>query len=316
MRPVATPSTPIPTTSAATTAPPPVDPASVHANELGYVPVLMFHQLVAHPASRYDQTPAQFEQELDTIAADGYMPITAADYVNGHIDLPPGKHPVVLTFDDSTTSQLQLEPNGQPVPTSAVGRLIAFAKAHPGFRATATFFVNGHPFGNQPGTLRWLVAHGFDIGDHTLTHANLRTLTAAGVQQELAEGLDVVTGAVAGFQVTTMALPYGALPHDPALALHGAWGGTRYNFLGVFLVGANPAHSPCATSFDPGGIPRIRAQTLPGADAPYESTHWLAWLRAHPTLLYTSDGDPNRISFPRADAKLLAPKWRVSAYPY
>src|SRR5690349_10990909 len=77
-------SSPSPTTSSPSPTPTPtmatpsIDPAKVHANELGLVPVLMFHQLVAHPQSRYDQTPAQFLTELRQLAADNYVPITAA----------------------------------------------------------------------------------------------------------------------------------------------------------------------------------------------------------------------------------------------
>src|SRR5947209_18311445 len=41
----------------ATHTPPPPPPASVKANELGLVPVLMYHRLVAHVASDYERTP-------------------------------------------------------------------------------------------------------------------------------------------------------------------------------------------------------------------------------------------------------------------
>jgi hypothetical protein len=36
------------------------DPAAVGANELGVVPVLMYHRLVPNPASVYDRTPEDF----------------------------------------------------------------------------------------------------------------------------------------------------------------------------------------------------------------------------------------------------------------
>ena len=84
---------------------PVVAPASVHADELGAVPVLMYHQLVASPKGDYDQTPAQFRTELEQLYTHGYRTVTAADLVAGRIDIPAGKHPMVLTFDDSTVSQ-------------------------------------------------------------------------------------------------------------------------------------------------------------------------------------------------------------------
>src|SRR5438067_12959075 len=113
-----------------------------------------------------------------------------------------------------------------------------------------------------------------------------------------------------------MALPYGVYPVNHSLAQRGSWGGTAYSFQGVFLVGAGPAPSPFSARFTPGAIPRIRAQTLPGADAPYESTAWLRWLDQHPVLRYTSDGDPGVVSFPRSESARLAPKWRSKANPY
>src|SRR5438067_3161216 len=111
------PTSPPATSTSPPTSTPPVNPAVVHANELGLVPVLMFHQLVAHPQSRYDQTPAQLKAELNQLAADNYVPITASDFVTGNIDVPAGKHPVVLTFDDSTTSQFQTGRGSAALPT-------------------------------------------------------------------------------------------------------------------------------------------------------------------------------------------------------
>ncbi|MEU3778885.1 hypothetical protein AB0F11_37925 [Streptomyces sp. NPDC032472] len=44
------------------------NPAEVGANELGQVPVLMYHQLTEDPASVYDRTPADFRAELERLA--------------------------------------------------------------------------------------------------------------------------------------------------------------------------------------------------------------------------------------------------------
>ena len=43
--------------------------------------------------------------------------------------------------------------------------------------------------------------------------------------------------------IRSMALPLGSYPKNAALAVTGSWGGERYRFGGVFLVGANPAPS-------------------------------------------------------------------------
>ena len=152
----------------------PVD-SGLEPNELGMVPVLMYHQVVPDGGSEYDLTPAEFRAELERLYEEHYRPITAADLVNGTIDVPKGTTPVVLTFDDSTASQAVLRDDGTIDPDTAVGIMLEFAESHPGFRPAATFYLNGGPFaaGEKTGELlRWLVANGFELGNHTRDHAN------------------------------------------------------------------------------------------------------------------------------------------------
>ncbi len=299
-----------PATSAPAPAPP--NPASVAANELGLVPVLMYHQIVAVPGGEYDQTPAEFTAELDRLYREGYRPVTLARYLAGDLNLPAGTHPVVLTFDDSTRSQLSFTDTGAVTPDCAVGLLEDFAARHPDFPATASFYVNNDPFGNDARALPWLAAHGYEIGAHTANHANLATLDATGVQREFAENIRAITAAVPGYTVHTMALPLGIAPADRALARAGSWDGTSYAFDGVLLVGSNPAPTPFG-DLDPGGIPRIRSGR---GDVPFDSGYWLDDLAAHPGGRYTADGDPARVSFPSGLAGELAPRWSTQAQPY
>ncbi|WP_309234773.1 polysaccharide deacetylase family protein [Nocardia sp. XZ_19_385] len=284
----------------------------MHANELGLVPVLMYHQLLPTPTGEYDQTPAEFRDELERLYREVYRPVTAADYISGAIDIPAGTHPVVLTFDDSTLSQFTFGPDGTPAPDSAVGILEEFRTRYPDFRPTATFYVNNAPFGNNPRALTWLAEHGYEVGSHTASHANLARLDGAGVQREFAENVHAIQAAVPGKPVRTMALPLGISPADQALASTGAWEGTTYRFDAVMLVGANPAPSPYGR-IDPTGIPRIRSGK---GEVPFDSAHWLNWLAANPTLRYTSDGTPAEISFPAPDAAALSSSWATQANPY
>ncbi|MGW5386718.1 polysaccharide deacetylase family protein [Nocardia sp. NPDC003963] len=294
------------------TTPPPPDPAAVGADELGSVPILMYHQVVARPEGEYDQTPAEFRAELDRLHREGYRPITAAQYAAGVVDIPAGTHPVVLTFDDSTTSQLRFTAAGVPAPDSAVGVLEEFAARHPDFPARATFYVTGEPFGGDPRALPWLARHGYEIGAHTATHPDLGSLDPAGVQRELAQNVAEIGAAAPGTEVRTMALPLGSSPADPGLARAGTWGGTPYRFEAVMLVGANPAPSPFG-AVDPGAVPRIRSGL---GRVPFDSAYWLDELAANPGTRFTSDGDAQRISFPRGSAGDLAPRWAERAVPY
>jgi peptidoglycan/xylan/chitin deacetylase (PgdA/CDA1 family) len=298
----------------------PVTPsaADVGANELGRVPVIMYHQLKAHPKGVYDITPARFRAELERLAREGYVPITAADYAAGRIDIPAGKHPVVLTFDDSTRSQLTLTAAGEPQPGTAVAILLEVAARHPGFAPTATFFVNKLPFAEPGGRryLGWLHEHGFEVGNHTLDHLPMRGLSAEQVRRQIAADAAMITKAVPGIEVSTLALPLGSRPRNHRLMMSGQWHGTWYRNAAAFLVGSGSASSPFARSYDPTGVPRMRSQGRRGPEAHYASSQTLDRLAASPTDRYTSDGDPAVVSFPQALARDFAPISSAVARPY
>ncbi|GAB1509694.1 polysaccharide deacetylase family protein [Actinophytocola sp. KF-1] len=296
--------------------PTPPDPAAVGANELGVVPVLMYHRIVAAPATVYDRTPAAFRAELVRLAREDYVPVTAADYVDGDLDLPAGTHPVVLTFDDGDPSQFTLDAAGDPAAGTAVAIMLAVAEEYPRFRPVATFFVNADPFGDPGGTrtLPWLVAHGMDVGNHTATHANLAESTPDAARREILTQDQAIRRA--GAVPATLAFPFGATPDDPALALRGTVGSAEYRYRGAFLVGANPAPSPYADDFDRAAIPRIRSQDATGEDAAWCSTAWLTKLAAAPRERYTSDGDPASISFPAGAPHAAATAFTDRTRPY
>ncbi|HEY5334425.1 MAG TPA: polysaccharide deacetylase family protein [Mycobacteriales bacterium] len=283
----------------------------MHANELGQIPVLMMHQVVSDPQGDYDMTPAELRAQLTSLAGQGYVPVTMADVAAGKIDIPAGRSPVVLTFDDSSRSQLALDPAGNPTPDCAVGILQAVAVAHPGFTATASFYINHNAFGQSDPTtyLRWLARHGYEVGDHTQTHANLRALSATGVQQEIGEIQAGITAAL-GQGARTMALPFGSEPKPGSLARVGGSGARAYDFDAVLLVGANPASSPFSTSWDPDAVPRVR---VANKHVEYDAVYWLPKIAS---TRYISDGDPAHISFPKVEAAHLAPADQAMAQPY
>lgn len=301
------------------TSPPSVpDPAAVGANELGVVPVLMYHRIVAEPETVYDRTPEAFRAELVRLAKEDYVPVTAASYADGDFDVPAGTHPVVLTFDDGDPTQFSLDPAGLPADGTAVSIMREVAEEYPGFGTAATFFVNTDPFGDPGGrrTLPWLVAHGMEVGNHTANHTNLAQSTSDQVRQDILTQDQAIRAAVPGYSPATLAFPFGAVPDEPGLALHGVVGPAEYRHRGAFLVGANPAPSPYAADFDPAAIPRIRSQDATGADAKYCSTVWLDSLAAAPSQRYTSDGDPDRISFPATSQQTAAARFASRTATY
>jgi peptidoglycan/xylan/chitin deacetylase (PgdA/CDA1 family) len=294
------------------------NPKAIGANELGVIPVIMFHRVSRRPESDYDITPAAFRRQLRSLYRLGYRPITASDLVTGRIDVPAGKSPVVLTFDDSSREQFGLLPNGDVDPSTAVGILVAFARKHAGFEPRATFFVISGLFGggeNGPQLLAELARRGFDIGDHTYDHANLGVLDSTDAQKEIVLGERLITDAVPEAVVQTLALPYGIYPKPHRLAERGSWDGQSYHFQGVFEVGSGPAPSPYRIDFDPLAIPRIKVAQWKGK-ADFGSGYWLRYLEAHPDRRFVSDGDPNRISFPAVLAGAVAERFRRQSNPY
>lgn len=302
-----------PEASESATATMPPDPEEVGANELGLVPVLMYHRIVPEPTSVYDRTPEDFRAELQRLADEDYVPVTTAELASGELDIPAGTHPVVLTFDDGDPSTIRME-GDQVAPDTAIGILLEVAQENPGFRPAASVYVNEEPFGGgEVGrqALRWLADNGFEVGNHTYGHANLRTASPDAAQEAISQGDQLVRDAVAGYELTTLALPFGARPQPSELALRGE----GYDYQAVLLVGANPAPSPFAAEFDAAAVPRIRSQGPDGDEAEFGSTAWLDKLAANPEVRYTSDGDPTRISYPAGDES-LNPEFAEVAAPY
>jgi hypothetical protein len=282
---------------------------------------MMHHQITSDRSSPYDLTAAEFQAELHRLWKDGYVPVNASAFVEGKIAIPKGRRPVVMTFDDGSSSQFGLEADGTVNPNTAVGIMEAFYAKHPDFKPAGTFYVNDNPFGLSGSSLsralKWLTTNGFEIGNHTLTHANLSQLDSTGVQKELAEEAKVIDGALPGYHISSMALPFGVTPSPNSLAVSGSWGGTSYGPYSVMLVGANPSPSPFSTQFDPAAIPRIRSAHFPWKTTQdYEFDYWQSQLEKDPGSVYVSDGDPNTISFPKSEESELASKFRSRAKPY
>lgn len=275
----------------------------VKANELGLVPVLMYHRIVEKRLASIDRTPGQLRKELERLAKAGYVPVTAAEFVSGNMDIPAGAHPVVLTFDDGHPSHFALDGEGLPAPDTAVGILYEVAQRYPGFRPVATFWVNREPFGlrgrdEQRRAVRWLVEHGFEVANHTYAHRDLRRLSTKQVREQIVRQERLLRALGAG-PSATLALPYGSMPVKRAAARKGKWDGERYDFAGVFLAGAEPSVSPFAKDFDRHAIQRIQSNGRKGECRKWCSEYWLSWLDRHPGQRYTSDGDPRRVSIPK-----------------
>ena len=298
---------------------PAIDPAEVGADELGVVPVLMYHQMREDGGSVYDMTAEEYRQELRWLFDNDYRPITVTQLVRREIDVPAGTKPVVLTYDDSTTSQAQLTDDGVLDPETSLGILVEIAAEYEDVEPRASVYVITSSLFGGTGAgeeiLEVLHGHGMELGNHTHNHPNLRNLGAAEVQDELATNVAVVTDLVTDAEVVTLSLPLGVWPEERSLAASGSSDAGSYDHEGILLVGANPAPSPFAAEFDPLAIPRIRSNVDP--DAELESTWWLDIIEAGGSNRpYVSDGNPDTISFPAERADQLDPAFEDRANPY
>jgi peptidoglycan/xylan/chitin deacetylase (PgdA/CDA1 family) len=292
----------------------------VKANEAGLIPVIMYHRIVRKRVASIDRTPAQLRKELVRLAKSGYVPITARDFAAGRIQVPAGKFPVVLTFDDGHETHFRLGPDGQPKKDTAVAIIQEVAAEYPSFRPVATFWVNHQPFGlrereKQAEAVKWLHERGHEVANHTWGHPNLRVLPAKKVREHIVR-LERMLAKLGVPPSRTLALPYGNLPRKKKTARKGEWDGTRFSFDGVFLAGAEPSLSPFAKDYDPGAIQRIQSNGKKGECRKWCSQYWLEWLDKRPGWRYVSDGDPERVSVPRKLRGNINPKRRAQVNAY
>jgi peptidoglycan/xylan/chitin deacetylase (PgdA/CDA1 family) len=283
-------------------------------NELGRVMILEYHK-IDYPEERWTRTPENFRRDLETLYAKGYRLINLGDLLDRKIKIPAGTTPVVLTFDDSSPGQFRyIEANGsvQIDPKSAIGVLEAFIAEKPDFGRGGTFYVlpgasKPNRLFNQPEyeakKLLFLVSHGYEIGNHTLWHANLGKYPEATVRAQVAEAQVWIQRHVPDYRTRTLALPHGVYPPDVNWVLNGTAKGTTYSHDAVLMVAGGPAPSPFSRAFDPVRLPRIQAVER-------DLGYWLNYFDKNPHERFVSDGDANSVTVPAASRDRLRAELR------
>ncbi len=296
--------------------------ANTRSNELGRVLILEYH-LIQPTESRWGRSINNFRHDLEALYEEGFCPISVRDFVEGKIDLPAGRKPVIITFDDSSPGQMRYlkDAGGQRIdPDCAVGILSDFHRQHPDFPLKAIFFVlpeakQPHKLFGQPEfekqKLNDLVRFGFEIGNHTLWHADLAKYPGPVVQKQLAMAQAAVARLVPGYKLYALSLPMGDWPQEPALAVQGSYNGIEYRHKAIFLVSGGPAASPFDVNCQFTRLPRIQVTGN-------ELQHWLKFFQIHPEQVFVSDGDPARVTLPRSSlprfAKARFASLQISAY--
>jgi hypothetical protein len=290
-------------------------------NEVGQVYVLMFHGFIpddkaeTYSDKEYTMTFTQFRETLQTLYDKDYRPITMDEFLEGRIDVPLGKIPVVLTFDDGRSGQFNLiEKDGEYVvnPESAVGIWMDFNKDHPDFGLKGTFYINLGDSTFDGGAelsyrLKYLIGLGFEIGNHTYTHGALRLITNADdLLYQIGKNQEVMESLVPGYKFSSLALPFGEDVTVDTLrdtVVSGEYNGTEYFNKGVLDCKWRPSYSPFSVDYSARSIYRVRADGLKHVDC--DMSDWM--LNKIPTKIgqFISDGDPDTVTVPASLADEL-----------
>lgn len=292
------------------------DLASVGANELGRIPVLEWHK-IQDADGRWENSLTTFRAQLQELCDRNYRPISIDEFIDGTFDVPAGASPVLLTFDDSYKEHFFFAEDGvTPSSDSVVGILQDMEQTCQGWRARASFaFYWPVPFRETDrdvieAKLRYLVANGFDLSNHTYNHDNLREMTDAEVVESVGRA-ETELAAVIGddYRVRSITLTQGIWPLNQELALRGTYEGFTYEHEIAFEVGYMPTRSPHHAEYDPRSIQRVQAYVP-------EFRKWIDWLDEDPTRRFVSDGDPTTVTYPAdwADVADPLPGLEVRAY--
>jgi peptidoglycan/xylan/chitin deacetylase (PgdA/CDA1 family) len=195
-------STPVPPTS--TPVPPTVTPLPPTATpsptapppSVVYAPILMYHSF-DNQNDIYSIRPEVFRAQLQALKAAGFHPVELHQIVDAlDTGAPLPDNPVAITIDDARASQ----------------KLAISILQDEGF--PATFFV---PSGWHDLPISYIVGldrDGFEIGGHTVWHANL--VRTPDKRSEIGEGKKTVESWL-GHPIAGFAYPYGAYrPADVA----------------------------------------------------------------------------------------------------
>ena len=282
-------------------------------NELGNIPIMMYHGIVNKldedtpytggnvDKDGYHRTTESFIKDLEFYYSEGYRMIRLEDYVKGVIDVPLGKSPIVLTFDDGLENSIKVtgvDDNGIIIdPNCAVGILESFKKKYPDYNVTATFFVNGTLF-RQPKyneqILNWLVDNGYDIGNHSYNHADFTKISESKSEEEIGKLYNLLDKYIKDKYINIVALPFGS-PYKKSHnnfkhIINSSYENVVYNTISTLQVGWEANYSPFSSNFDESFIKRIRAYDNNGTN--FDITHNFNRLKNNK---YISDGDKNKI---------------------
>lgn len=288
------------------------------ANELGKIPILTYHKISAEN-TEYTRSRDSFAQDLVDLRAQGFFPISTDELRTGKIRAPKGKIPLLITFDDSSETHFKYDDDGKISAGCAVDIMARFQARHADFPLKGIFFVL--PKANYPNNffgqpklikkkLKYLTDHGFEIGSHTLWHANLKKYRAK-IEEQLALGAYEIQRHLKDYPVYAFALPYGIFPpktDEPRLR-SGVFAGKTYRHEMIFDYSNGLSHSIYDKSFDTWHIRRLHGNAKTIAKL-------LKQAMQEREKFFVSDGNPEVVTVKKADAARvrLRPGLKLATY--
>lgn len=229
------------------------------------VPILMYHVIgYRKPGTAYPELwvrPAEFRAEIRALAGRGYHGVTLRqvwDAWHRGGELP--SRPLVVSFDDGYYGQ--------------------YRDALPALRALGWPGVLNLKLGNLNDmggrrTIRAMVAAGWEVDDHTITHPDLRTLSDAQLHREVA-GSRAMLHRISGAPVDFFCYPAGRYDARVVAAVRAAG-----------YLAATSTRFGFARPQDGFTLARVRVD---GSDGPDGVVRKVAQLAAHPDAPATPGG--------------------------
>jgi len=293
-------------------------------NELGKVPIMMYHGIKDIPSGEtnyiggnvdidgYTRTALAFRSDLEFYYQEGYRMIKLSDYVNGIVNVPYGYSPIILTFDDGNADNIRVigtDNFGNLIidPNSAVGILEEYKKKYPDFNVTAIFFLTNNLF-NQPDydseIIKWLIEHGYEVGNHTQGHNNFSQIDEIKTQQVVGYMYQKLESIIPNKYSKIVALPYGS-PYNKEhknypYILNGTYNEITYQTIAALRVGWEPEVSPYNSSFDATFLKRCRAYDNNGREFDIEMV-----FNGLKKTRYISDGDNDIITTSKDNQSII-----------
>ena len=278
-------------------------------NENGSIMVLMYHKFADKSTDAWTRSFSDFKKDLEILYEKNYYPINMNDYIEGNIDVPYGKTPVILTFDDGTAGQLSFEWVNDEFTIkekTAVKVYQDFVKEHPDFPMKGTFYIMSTNFFGAKGTFRQrleaLINLGFEIGNQTQNHYPLQKAGSSEKVIEEVGGLaKFVDQQIPGYKISSFSIPGGTMTKRYANDVYsGEYKGFKYENKGIVLLfSSKPALSPINKELDLKQIPRIRVAG--NEKVSNDFGYWINYFDEHPEERYVSDGDVNTFVINKED---------------